>query len=319
MTIANFYFVFQQTLYIAIPLLMIAIGGLFSERSGVINIGLEGIMVFGAFFGIATMFILGDSITGQTLYLLAGLVAAIAGTILSAVHAFASINMNADQTISGTAINIFAPAFTVFLARAVYHVKEIPVKGNFIIRKVPFLSEIPVIGEMFFQQAYLSTLIGLIILGITVFVIYKTKFGLRLRAAGENPHALDAAGVSVKKIRWIGVLVSGALAGLGGLYITIPVTTAFSGTANGFGFLAIAILIFGQWKPWNVFFSSIFFGFALTISNVYSSIPILFNAGIPGQIFNMIPYIATLIVLIFTSKKSSAPKALGEPYDQGKR
>ena len=319
MTIANFYFVFQQTLYIAIPLLMIAIGGLFSERSGVINIGLEGIMVFGAFFGIATMFILGDSITGQTLYLLAGLVAAIAGTILSAVHAFASINMNADQTISGTAINIFAPAFTVFLARAVYHVKEIPVKGNFIIRKVPFLSEIPIIGEMFFQQAYLSTLIGLIILGITVFVIYKTKFGLRLRAAGENPHALDAAGVSVKKIRWIGVLVSGALAGLGGLYITIPVTTAFSGTANGFGFLAIAILIFGQWKPWNVFFSSIFFGFALTISNVYSSIPILFNAGIPGQIFNMIPYIATLIVLIFTSKKSSAPKALGEPYDQGKR
>lgn len=319
MTIDNFYFVFQQTLYIAIPLLMISIGGLFSERSGVINIGLEGIMVFGAFFGIGTMFVLGDAITGQTLYLLAGLVAALSGVILASVHAFASINMNADQTISGTAINIFAPAFTVFLARTMYHVKEIPVKGNFLIRKVPVLGDIPVIGPMFFQKVYLSTLIGIIVLAVTIFVIYKTKFGLRLRAAGENPHALDAAGISVKKIRWIGVLVSGALAGMGGLYITLPVTTAFSGTANGFGYLAIAILIFGQWKPVNVFFSSLFFGFTLTISNVYSSIPMLYNAGIPGQIFNMIPYVATLVVLVFTSKRSAAPKSLGEPYDQGKR
>lgn len=319
MTIDNFFFVFQQTLYIAIPLLMISIGGLFSERSGVINIGLEGIMVFGAFFGIGTMFLLGDAITGQSLYLLAGLIAAVSGMLLSAVHAFASINMNADQTISGTAINIFAPAFTVFLARTIYHVKEIPVKGNFLIRKVPVLGDIPYIGPMFFQKLYLSTLIGIIVLAVTIFVIYKTKFGLRLRAAGENPHALDAAGISVKKIRWIGVLVSGALAGMGGLYITLPVTTAFSGTANGFGFLAIAILIFGQWKPVNVFFSSIFFGFTLTISNVYSSIPVLFNAGIPGQIFNMIPYVATLVVLVFTSKRSASPKSLGEPYDQGKR
>lgn len=319
MSIDNFYFVFQQTLYIAIPLLMISIGGLFSERSGVINIGLEGIMVFGSFFGIVTMFLVGDVIKGQALYILAGLVAALAGMVLASIHAFASINMNADQTISGTAINIFAPAFTVFMARTMYHVKEIPVNGSFLIRKVPVLGDIPIIGQMFFQKVYLSTLIGLIVLGVALFVIYKTRFGLRLRAAGENPHALDAAGISVMKIRWIGVLVSGALAGMGGLYITLPVTTAFSGTANGFGFLAIAILIFGQWKPINVFFSSLFFGFTLTISNVYSSIPILFNAGIPGQIFNMIPYIATLIVLIFTSKRSAAPQSLGEPYDQGKR
>lgn len=319
MSVTNFYFVFQQTLYIAIPLLMIAIGGLFSERSGVINIGLEGIMVFGAFFGIGTMFVLGDMITGQLLYVIAGLAAALSGVVLASVHAFASINMNADQTISGTAINIFAPAFTVFLARSIYHVKEIPVKGSFLIREVPVLGQIPILGPLFFQKVYLSTFIGLIVLAITIFVIYKTRFGLRLRAAGENPHALDAAGVSVKKVRWIGVLVSGALAGMGGLFITIPVTTAFSGTANGFGFLAIAILIFGQWKPVNVFFSSLFFGFMLTISNVYSSIPFLLNAGIPAQIFSMVPYIATLIVLVFTSKRSAAPKALGEPYDQGKR
>lgn len=319
MSLNNIYFVFQQTLYIAMPLLMIALGGLFAERSGVVNIALEGIMVFGTFFGILTIFFFGANMDAQVIFILAGIVAALAGMVLAGVHAFASINMNADQTISGTAINIFAPAFTVFFARTIYSVKEIPINKSFMIRKIPVLGDIPILGEILFQKVYLSTFIGIIVLVVSIFALYKTKFGLRLRAAGENPHALEAAGISVKKTRWVAVLISGALAGMGGLYIMLPVTTAFSGTANGFGFLAIAILIFGQWKPMNILFSSLFFGFALTISNVYSSIPILYNAGIPGQIFNMIPYIATLIVLVFTSKKSAAPKSLGEPYDQGKR
>lgn len=314
-----FYFIFQQTLYIAIPLLIVALGGLFSEKSGIVNIALEGIMVFGSFFGIATMFLLQGQIDGQLLFIISMLVAALSGLILSSVHAFASINMNADQTISGTAINMFAPAFTVFIARLFYTVKEIPFKNTFLIRRVPGLSKIPVIGKMFFTNVYISTLLGIIILLVVVYVLYRTRFGLRLRAAGENPHALDAAGVNVYRIRWAAVLISGALAGLGGLLITVPVSTAFSGTVNGYGFLAVAILIFGQWKPLNVFLSSLFFAVTLTISNTYSAIPVLLNSGIPEQFYKMIPYVATLVVLIFTSKKSAAPKALGDPYDQGKR
>lgn len=319
MSIEIFYHIFQQMQYIAIPLLVVALGGLFSERSGVINIALEGIMVFGQFFGIMTIFLLQDTMSGQSLYLIAMVVATLAGIILSAVHAFASINMSADQTISGTAINMFAPAFTIFAARLFYSVKEIPFRNTFLIRKIPLLGDIPVIGPMFFQRVYISTFVGLLILGLAIFVIYKTKFGLHLRAAGENPHALDAAGVNVYKVRWISVLVSGALAGLGGLTIMVPISTVFAGTANGQGFLALAILIFSQWRPMNLLFTSIFFAVALTISNTYSVIPALVQLGVPGQVFRMFPYIATLVVLIFTSKKSAAPRAAGKPYDQGQR
>lgn len=319
MSVGIFYHIFQQTLHVAIPLLIVSLGGLFSERSGIINIALEGIMVFGSFFGIVTMFLLRDVMQGQSLYLLAMLVAMLSGILIASVHAFASINMNADQTISGTAINMFAPAFTVYAARLFYSVKEIPFKNTFLIKKVPLLSEIPILGRLFFQQVYISTYIGIGILLISTYVLYKTRFGLRLRAAGENPHALDAAGVNVKKMRWAAVLISGALAGLGGLVITVPISISFSGTANGYGFLALAILIFGQWKPIPIFFTSIFFAIALTISNTYSAIPFLLKLNIPEQIFRMLPYVATLLVLIFTSKNSQAPKALGEPYDQGKR
>ncbi len=319
MSLNMFFHVFQQMLYIAIPLLIVALGGLFSERSGIVNIALEGIMVFGQFFGIITIFLLQDRMSGQGLYILAMIVASIAGMLISTIHAYAAINMNADQTISGTAINMFAPAFTVFVARLFYSVKEIPFKNTFLIRKVPILGDIPFIGKLFFQRVYISTFIGLIILVISIFVIYKTRFGLRLRAAGENPHALDAAGVNVYKIRWIAVLISGALAGLGGLIITVPISIAFSGTANGYGFLALAILIFGQWKPLNLLFTSLFFALALTIANTYSVIPVLVKLGIPDQFFKMFPYIATLVVLVFTSKKSTAPRAAGKPYDQGQR
>ncbi|CAM3570380.1 ABC transporter permease [Erysipelothrix urinaevulpis] len=319
MTLNILFHIFQQMLYIAIPLLIVALGGLFSERGGVVNIALEGIMVFGQFFGVLTMFLLQDTLSGQPLYFVAMLVASLAGMVISIVHAYASINMNADQTISGTAINMFAPAFTVFVARLFYSVKEIPFKNTFLIRKIPVLGDIPIIGPMFFQRVYLSTFVGLGILVAAIFVIYKTRFGLRLRAAGENPQALDAAGVNVYKIRWIGVLISGALAGLGGIMILVPISIAFSGTANGYGFLALAILIFGQWKPLNLLFTSLFFAFALTIANTYSVIPVLVKLGIPDQFFKMLPYIATLVVLVFTSKKTVAPRAAGKPYDKGQR
>lgn len=319
MSLKVFYHIFQQMQYIAIPLLIVALGGLFSERSGVINIALEGIMVFGQFFGILTMFLLQDRMSGQLLFIISMLVAILSGIILSAVHAYASINMKADQTISGTAINMFAPAFTIFLARLFYTVKEIPFTNTFLIHRVPLLGDIPIIGPMFFQRVYISTFLGVIILAVAIFVIYKTRFGYHLRAAGENPQALDAAGVNVYKIRWTAVLLSGALAGLGGLTIMVPMSTVFAGTASGQGFLALAILIFSQWKPKNLIFTSIFFAITLTISNTYSVIPALVQLGIPGQVFRMFPYVATLVVLVFTSKKSAAPRNLGEPYDQGQR
>ena len=319
MSLKIFFHIFQQMQYIAIPLLVVALGGLFSERSGVINIALEGTMVFGQFFGIMTMFLLQDTMSGQMLFILSMLVATLSGIILSSIHAYASINMKADQTISGTAINMFAPAFTIFVARLFYSVKEVPFTNTFLIHKIPLLGDIPYIGPMFFQRVYISTFIGIAILAISIFVIYKTKFGYHLRAAGENPQALDAAGVNVYKIRWISVLLSGALSGLGGLIIMVPMSTVFAGTANGAGFLALAILIFSQWKPVNLLFTSFFFAITLTISNTYSVIPALVQIGIPGQVFRMFPYIATLVVLIFTSKKSAAPKDLGEPYDQGQR
>ena len=319
MSLRIFFHIFQQMQYIAIPLLLVALGGLFSERSGIINIALEGIMVFGQFFGIMTMFLLQDRMSGQMLFIIAMLVATLSGIILSAIHAYASINMKADQTISGTAINMFAPAFTIYVARLFYSVKEVPFTNTFLIQKVPLLGDIPFIGQMFFQRVYISSFIGVAILAIAIFIIYKTKFGYHLRAAGENPQALDAAGVNVYKIRWISVLVSGAFAGLGGLIIMVPMSTVFAGTANGQGFLALAILIFSQWRPVNLLFTSVFFAFTLTISNTYSVIPALVQLGIPGQVFRMFPYIATLVVLIFTSKRSAAPRDLGEPYDQGQR
>lgn len=315
-------FIIQQTQNIAIPLLIVALGGFYSERSGVVNIALEGIMVFGSFFGIVTVFLIQQSGTVMNPFLLYGLgclAAIVSGILIAAIHAFASINMNADQTISGTAINMFAPAFTIFFARQLYSVKDIPYKNVFMIKKVPLLGDIPILGELLFQRAYLTTLIGLIILLVTIFIVYKTKFGLHLRAAGENPHALDSAGVSVAKVRWISVLTSGALAALGGFTIMIPISISFSGTANGYGFLAIAILIFAQWKPLNILFTSLFFALLLTIANTFSGIPFLLALKIPDSIFKMVPYLATLLVLFFTSKRSLAPKSLGEPYDKGKR
>lgn len=313
------YHIIRQTLYVSVPLMIIALGGLFSERSGIINIALEGIMVFGSFFGILTMHLLQDVISGQVLYILALAIASISGIVIAALHAYASINMNADQTISGTAINLFAPAFTIFLARLFYSVKEIPFKNTFLIREVPILSDIPILGPILFQRTYISTFIGIALLFYVRFLMYNTRFGLRLRAAGDNPHALEAAGVSVHKMRWTAVLISGALAGMGGLMLTVPISTAFSGTANGYGFLAIAILIFGQWEPRPILYTSLFFSVTLVISNTYSAIPFLLRLKIPEEIFKMLPYLATIIVLFFTSKTSAAPKALGEPYDQGKR
>ena len=315
------YFLVQQTMFFSIPLLVVALGGMFSERSGIVNIALEGMMIMGAFVSMIVISTLQNTMQGQGLLLIALTVAALAGAVFSLLHAYASINMKADQVISGTALNMFAPAFAIFIARTIQesHTKDINFTNTFRIESVPVLGKIPVIGPLFFQNAYITTYLGIAILIVSSIVLYKTKFGLRLRACGEHPQAADSVGVNVYKMRYAGVLISGALAGLGGLIFVIPVSTNFSADVYGYGFLALAVLIFGQWKPKRILVAAFFFGFMKTISAAYSGIPILKDLDIPNGIYKMIPYIITLFVLAFSSKNSQAPRAEGIPYDAGKR
>ncbi|MBY0584291.1 ABC transporter permease [Murdochiella massiliensis] len=314
-------FIFQQMLNFAIPLLVVALAAMFSERSGVINIGLEGIMVIGAFAGTLYLHVVNDAgqeVTMAHLWVAIAL-SILAGTVYSAFHAFASINMFADQTISGTAINMFAGAFAIFVARSLIGIQQISFTGHFTITEVPVLSKIPLIGPILFQNVYVTTYLVLILWLVSTIVLYKTSFGLRLRSAGEYPQATDAAGVSVARIRWAGVLISGALGGLGGLAYILPVSTEFNGTVAGYGFLAIAVLIFGQWNPISIGLAAFFFGLLKALSSIYSGIPFLYNLGIPQFVYQILPYVITILLLAFTSKKTRAPAAEGRPFDKGQR
>lgn len=316
----NVYMLVQQMMYFSIPLLIVALGGLFCERSGIVNVALDGIMIVGAFCGILMMGMLQTAgISGQVVLIIALVMAAVAGMTISLVHAYASINMKADQVISGTAINMFAPAFAIYVARMIHGVQQLPFANQFRIDKVPVLGDIPFLGPLLFQKTYLTTYLGFAILAISALVLYKTRFGLRLRACGEHPQAADSVGINVYKMRYAGTIISGALAGVGGLVFVIPTSTNFNATVSGYGFLALAVLIFGQWKPARILVAALFFGFMKTIAAMYSSVDILNALKIPSDVYKMIPYIATLAVLAFTSKNSAAPKAEGIPYDKGER
>jgi len=315
------FLVFQQTMFFSIPLLIVALGGVFTERSGVTNIALDGMMIMGAFTSIFFINRMGDTMSGQGLLILAILIATATGTVFSLLHAYAAVNLKADQIISGTALNMFAPAFAIFTARMIQEngVQQINFINSFRISSVPVLGDIPIIGGLFFRNAYITTYIGLAILVLSVIVLYKTKFGLRLRACGEHPHAADSVGINVYRMRYAGVMISGALAGLGGLVFVVPTSTNFNATVSGYGFLALAVMIFGQWKPLRVLFAAFFFGLMKTIASAYSVIPILSTSNIPSDIYKMVPFIATLIVLAFSSGASQAPRAVGVPYDKGSR
>lgn len=313
------YFIFQQTMLFTIPLMIVALGGMFSERSGVVNIALEGIMIMGAFTGVFFLNLTGGKMSGQLQLLIAIVISMVTGAVFSLTHAYAAINMKADQTISGTALNMFAPAFAIFVARVIQGVQQVQFTNTFRINSVPVLGKIPFIGPLLFQNTYITTYIGIAILLISTLVLYKTRFGLRLRACGEHPQAADAAGINVYRMQYAGVLISGALGGLGGLVFVVPTSTNFNADVAGYGFLAIAVLIFGQWKPMKILGASLFFGLMKTIAAAYSGIPFLAALGIPSYLYKMIPYIATMVVLMFTSKNSQAPRASGIPYDKGQR
>ncbi len=316
-----FILIANSTLFFTVPLLITALGGMFAEKSGVVNISLEGTMVFGSFFSILFINFIQENVPGfnpSLLLLLAAVIAAITGSLLSSLLAFSAVNLKANQVIGGTAINLFAAPMVIFIARTLNNVKNIPFDQDFNIQKVPLLGDIPVIGEILFQDINILSFLGYLIAIIAIIVIYRTRFGLRLSAVGEHPSAADTVGINVYKMRWIGTLISGALAGLGGLVFVVSSSVTFSGQVGGYGFLALAVMIFGQWKPEKIFFASLFFGLMNALSVKYTLIP-WFDGLSLGYFFAVLPYIATLLALMLTSKKSRAPKAEGIPYDKGSR
>ena len=298
----------QYTLIFASVLVLVALGGCFSEHGGVINIGLEGIMVIGALGGALMMKYLPAVTSAPLMVLCVILGSVLAGMVFSLLLGVAAIRFNADQTLVGTALNLMA----INTAESVDNVSSTVAYGE---AKKAFLVNIGGFEFNWFM------LIALLVLIASYIVLYKTKFGLRLCACGEHPQAADSVGINVYKMRYAGVLISGALGGLGGLvYITAGVSEwKFENGVAGFGFLALAVMIFGQWKPVNIGLAAVLFGLFRALSNVYTGFDALVALKLPSTLYNMLPYIISLLVLIFVSKKSRAPKAEGIPYDKGQR
>jgi simple sugar transport system permease protein len=308
----------QYTLLFAAVLILVALGGCFSEHSGVINLGLEGIMVMGALGGALTLKYISPTLPALVIVLAVLLTSILCGVLYSVLLAVACINLKADQTLVGTALNMLAAAAATVIVKSI-NMAENPDNVSSTVQYVQTKKALVVpMGSFQFNWFMLVALIALILANV---VLYKTRFGLRLMACGEHPQAADSVGINVYKMRWAGVLISGMLAGIGGIvYITAGVSEwKFEVGVAGFGFLALAVMIFGQWKPVNIGLAAILFGFFRALSNVYSGFPFLASMNIPGSIYNMMPYIISLIVLAFTSSNSRAPKAEGIPYDKGSR
>ena len=308
----------QYTLIFASVLVLVALGGCFSEHSGVINIGLEGIMVMGALGGALMMKFLPAGTPALVMILLVILAAVAIGMLFSLLLGVAAIRFSADQTLVGTALNLLGPAAAVVLVRAINMAENADNVSSTVVYGQAKKAFLVYIGKFEFNW---FMLIALLALAASYIVLYKTKFGLRLMACGEHPQAADSVGINVYRMRYAGVLISGALGGLGGLvYITAGVSEwKFENGVAGFGFLALAVMIFGQWKPVNIGLAALLFALFRALSNVYTGIDLLVALNLPSTVYNMFPYIISLVVLVFVSKKSRAPKAEGIPYDKGQR
>ena len=341
-------FLIRQTLIYAVPLMIVALAGIFAERSGIINLALEGIMIFGAFIGVLFVRLVQqwgwfdaamaakDWPALQGFMVLAMAVAALFGALFSLLLAFAAINLKADQTIGGTALNLMAPALVLFFIRLLANQNTLQMYTGdsaswFMIKKTMLgyakTDKLGFFAETFLNKVYLATYLCILIYVILAVILYKTRFGLRLRSCGENPQAADSVGINVYKMRYAGTTISGALAGMGGfVYALTTANCTANGDVAGFGFLARAVMIFGNWKPLNIAGASLLFGLFKCIAAAYSSLDIngdgvywLAEIGISSHVYRMLPYLITLVVLAFTSKKSRAPKAEGIPYDKGQR
>ena len=335
------YFV-QQTLIFCIPLMIVALAGVFAERSGIINIALEGIMIFGAFIGVLFIKLFLDlgfpPETGQLVLLLVILITMLFGGLFAMLLAYASINLKADQTIGGTALNLLAPAIVLFLILIISDqnlltIGRYSLADYFILYQDDFgfgtAKENPlgILGNILFNKVYTTTIYAIVLYVALSIVLYKTKFGLRLRSCGEHPQAAASVGIDVFKMRYAGTIISGCLAAFGGfIYALTAAGCTANGDVAGLGFLALAVMIFGNWKPVPIAFAALLFGALKCISAGYGSIDFngdgifwLKEIGISSHVYRILPYLITLVVLAFTSKKSRAPKAEGQPYDKEKR
>ena len=336
------YFV-QQTLIFCIPLMIVALAGVFAERSGIINIALEGIMVFGAFIGV--LFVRLFLKAGfhpenvQLLLIMVIIITMIFGGLFSLLLAYASINLKADQTIGGTALNLLAPALVLFLILIISKQNVLFIDSKYSSADLFMLFQedfglgtklqnpLGTIGNILFNKVYLTTVYAIVIYIVLSVILYKTKFGLHLRSCGEHPQAADSLGINVYKMRYIGTVISGCLAAFGGfIYALTAAGCSSNGDVAGLGFLALAVMIFGNWKPIQIALAALLFGALKCISVGYPYIDFnndgvyaLSKLGISSHVYRILPYVITLIVLAFTSKKSRAPKAEGQPYDKGKR
>ena len=310
----------KYTLLYAAVLTLVALGGMFSERSGVINIALEGIMVIGGLMGVVMINIMNAA--GVPVWLgivITVLCSALAGLVYSSLLAFSAINLKADQTIGGTALNLLATAVAMVIAKRINGSDSPKItysaNTNAVFNSTHFSFHVGPLTLNWFL------LVTLVILAAAWFILYRSRFGMRLMACGEHPQAADSVGINVYKMRWAGVLMSGALGGIGGMAYIVPAVGDwnFEMGVAGMGFLALAIMIFGQWKPLRIAGAALFFAVFRAMANIFDSIPFLAALGWPKEIYNMMPFIASMVVLAFTSRKSRAPKAEGIPYDKGSR
>lgn len=312
------YFLVPAAIAYAAPLIITAIGGVFSERSGVVNIGLEGLMVMGAFIGILfnLTFV---NVFGEGTEWIALIAAMVVAALFSLLHAVASVSFRADQVVSGVAINLLAVALALFLVKMIYDKGQTDfVQERFLRTDIPFLKEIPILGPMFFQNVYMTSVLAIGVAILAWVVLYFTPFGLRLRAVGEHPMAADTMGINVTRMRYIAVMISGGLAGIGGAIYSQSISLDFGhSTINGQGFMALAAMIFGKWHPLGAMGAALFFGFAQALSIVGGSLPYI--SEIPSVFLLILPYVLTILALAGFIGKANAPKAIGTPYIKGKR
>lgn len=309
--------ILTQTLIYSTPLILTALGGVFSERGGIVNVGLEGIMVMGAFSAVVFNIEMADQFGKMTPWL-AIIFAGFVGLVFSAIHAMATVNFRADHIISGTVMNMMAPALAVFLVKVIYQKGQTDnIKQTLGYFSFPGLENIPVLGPLFFKDTFLPAYCAVLIAILSWFVIFKTKFGLRLRSVGEHPQAADTLGINVYLMRYSGVLISGFLGGMGGAVFAQSISGRFAiTTIAGQGFISMAAMIFGKWNPLGAMGAAIFFGFAQNISIAGGDLPII--SSIPDVYLQAAPYALTIIVLVMFLGKSSAPKADGINYIKSK-
>ena len=311
------FLLIKYTLLYAVVLMLVALGGMFSERSGVINIALEGIMAIGGLAGVLVLVLCGGTMPAGVLVFVSILVSGIAGLIYALLLGFSAITLKADQTIGGTALNMLATAAAIVIVKS-YNNSRADGNGassaKLTYSNAEFLHTLgPVTYNIFL-------IIGIVLLIVSYVFLFKTKYGLRLRSCGEHPQAADSVGINVYQWRYIGVMISGFLGGLGGFAYIVPSVSTwnFEVGVTGFGFLALAVMIFGQWKPFRIAAAAVFFAVFKSLANIADA-TFLSQLHLSKNIYDMMPFIASMVILAFTSKNSAAPKAEGIPYDKGQR